>query len=279
MDTLLFLSAPFTACLLLVGILGYFGNHILSRGVIFVDIAVAQVAALGTMIGILLGFAEGSFYSSLFSLGFTLVVVSLFAVSKFQHREISQEVIIGIIYCLALAAAMLLVDMVPGGSNYIQKTLTGAILWVTWTDNLLTFVIFASVATIHLFVIKRFIKISMGEKGGLTRSQLLWSELIFYVTFGIVIVNAVKIGGIFLVFMYLIGPAATALFISEKWSLRFIFSWLIGFVGSVIGVLISYHYDFSNGPTIVCVLGLFLILIGLLSKNNKKETLKSMIRS
>jgi len=272
MDTILFLAAPITACLLLSGILGYFGNHILSRGVIFVDIAVAQVAALGTMIGILLGANEGSLFSSLFSLGFTLIIVSAFAISKFKHKEFSQEVIIGIIYCMALAAAMVMVDMVTGGSNFIQKTLTGAILWVTWKDNLILFIIFSVILLLHMFFLKKFIKISQGERDSFPLSELRLLELVFYITFGIVVVQSVKIGGIFMVFMYLIGPAAMTHFITENWRKRFFLSWIFGFLGSLIGLFVSFKYSFSNGPTIVCTLGLMLFFIALFSKNPNKHT-------
>jgi len=271
MEIIQFLAAPFTACFLLAGILGYFGNHILSRGVIFVDIAVAQVAALGTMIGILIGVNEGSLFSSLFSLGFTLLIVSAFAISKFKHKEISQEVIIGFIFCMALAGAMLMVDMVTGGSNFIQKTLTGVILWVTWKDNLILFIIFSVVVILHLFFLKRFITISQGDRDSFHPSELRLLELVFYISFGIVIVQSVKIGGIFMVFMYLIGPAAMTVFITESWKKRFILSWVFGFFGSIIGLLISFKYNFSNGPTIVCILGLMLFIIALVSKKPNKQ--------
>ena len=259
-DTIQFLAAPFTACLLLVGILSYFGNHILSRGIIFIDIAVAQVAALGTMIGILVGLVDGSLQASLFSLFFTVVILGVFAISKFEHKEISQEVIIGIIYGLSLAIALLLVEVTPGGSNFVQKSLTGAILWVTWTDVLIMLIIFAIIGFIHIFFAKRFIEISVGNKGNFSKSQLKMLDLLFYVTFGFVVVKAVDIGGIFVIFTYLIAPASIGTIISTKWSSRLGIAWLMGFIGSVVGICISYTYNFPNGPTIVVVLGIFLVI-------------------
>ena len=181
LETLIFLATPFSACVMLVLILGYFGNHILSRGVIFVDIAVAQVAALGTMIGILLGATEGSFVASLISLGFTLLIVSVFAISKFQHKELSQEVIIGIIYCIALAVAYLLVDVVPGGSNFVQKTFTGAIVWVTWNDLFKTGSLFAVIAVIHLLIYKKTLAITENRHFDMTPNTIRLFDLIFYV--------------------------------------------------------------------------------------------------
>jgi len=121
LDNLLFLAPPITASILLAGILSYFGNHILSRGIIFIDIAIAQIAALGTMIGLLFGFAEESFSVQIISYVFTLAIMALFALTKFQKQIIPQEAIIGIIYCLGLGLAMLLAERIPGGSNFITK--------------------------------------------------------------------------------------------------------------------------------------------------------------
>jgi len=271
-ETILFLLPPFTVCLLLAGLLSYFGNHILSREVIFVDIAVAQVASLGTMIGIMMGMTEGTLGSYLFSLAFTVIIVSIFAVSKFKNKELSQEVTIGIIYCMALAIAMLLVDSVTGGSNFIQKTFSGAILWVTWTDVLITALIFAPLFVIHMFFQKSFIRISDGDVDGYKESTIKLYNLIFYITFGIAVVQSVKIGGIFVVFMYLIGPAAMALFITDVWKLRFFMSWLMGFIGSVLGISVSYNYNLPNGPTIVCMLGVMLFITSLATRKREVAT-------
>ncbi|MBN1482308.1 metal ABC transporter permease [candidate division KSB1 bacterium] len=272
METLLFLATPFAACVILVLILCYFGNHILSRGVIFVDIAVAQVAALGTMIGILLGASEGSLFSLLISLGFTLIIVSAFAVSKFQHKELSQEVIIGIIYCMALAIAYLLVDSVPGGSNFVQKTFTGAILWVTWSDILKTGLLFAVVGIVHLLIYQKTLAITENRKSEMTAAAVRLYDLIFYITFGFVVVESVKIGGIFVVFMFLIGPAAIAMFLASTWRMRFLLSWSAGLVGSFFGILLSYKFNFPNGPTIVCILGAMLLTTALVSRKRVNQT-------
>ena len=264
-ETLLFLSTPIAACILLVLALSYFGNHILTRGVIFVDIAVAQVAALGTMIGILLGAAEGSLAGSLISLGFTLAIVSVFALSKFQHEELSQEVIIGIIYCMALAIAYLLIDAVPGGSNFVQKTFTGSILWVTWKNLLGTAVLFLIIGGIHALIYKKTVVISEGRTNELRSGAYKLYDLVFYITFGFVVVEAVKIGGIFVVFMFLIGPAAISMFFAKTWRSRFALSWAIGILASIIGIYLSYKFSLPNGPAIVCVLGAALIVAALSS--------------
>ncbi len=259
MDTILFLAAPMTASLLLAIILSYFGNHILTRGIIFIDIAVAQVAALGTMLGILIGIQDGTLLSAVVSLVFTLVILAIFSLSKFRHAELSREVIIGVIYCLALAIAMLLVDAVKGGANFVQKTFTGSLLWVGWGDLVQMLIIFALVMAVHAFFLKAFIRLSENADLAFGNKCYRRLDLLFYVTFGFVIVQAVKIGGIFLVFMLLIAPATLAQLYTDSWKKRFMLSFSIALVGSLVGIFISYQYNFPNGPTIVCTLGLMLI--------------------
>ena len=261
-DNLLFLSAPITVCILLSGVLSYFGNHILSRGIIFIDIAVAQIAALGTMTGLLLGYAEESAGVQVISYAVTIIIISLFALTKFSKQVIPQEAIIGIIYCVALALAMLLADRIPGGGNFISKTITGNILWVTWDKIFSCFIMFLLIGIIHLFFWKHFILIS-DTKNGLPYS--LWKtrmyELIFYITFGIVIVKAVAVGGIFFVFILLIAPTSAATLFTDKWKNRFIWSWVIGIIGSISGMYISYELNISNGPAIVTLLGTLVFVL------------------
>lgn len=259
-DNLIFLGPPIAACVILAGILSYFGNHILTRGIIFIDIAIAQIAALGTMTGLLLGFAEESFYVQFISYGFTILVISLFAILKSKKMAISQETIIGVLYCVALGLALLLAEKIPGGSNYITKTITGNILWVTWKQVLYTLIVVATVGVIHISYSKKFIKISenIGDKNESENNRFL--ELLFYISFGFVIVKAVFIQGIFLVFILLIAPAAIVRLFTADWKQRFIWSWVIGILGSIIGIYISYEYNVSNGPAIVCLLSAFVFI-------------------
>jgi zinc/manganese transport system permease protein len=279
-DTLLFLSAPITVSVLLAGVLSYFGNHILSRGIIFIDIAIAQIAALGTMIGLLLGFAEQSLHVQLISYAFTIVVIALFALTKFRKQVIPQEAIIGIIYCIGLGLAMLLAERIPGGSNFISKTITGNLLWVTWSEVLNCFIMLIIIIAIHLIFWKHFIVIS-DTKNGLPYS--LWRtrayELIFYITFSVVIVKAVPVGGVFLVFTLLIAPTAAATLFTQSWKKRFIWSWIIGILGSILGMYLSYTLNISNAPAIVTLLGVTVFILAFgrllgrrLPEINKKES-------
>lgn len=272
-ENIIFLAAPITISILMAGMLGYFGNHILSRGIIFIDIALAQIAALGTMIGLLLGFAEESGYIQGISLVFTIVIVSIFALTKFEKQRIPQEAIIGIIYGLGLGIAMLLAEKIPGGSNYISKTITGNILWVTWGQVLSCFIIFVIIGIIHICLGKYFLNISKSPKElPYSINKVRAFELIFYITFAIIIVKAVPVAGIFMVFILLIAPTAAVTLFTQNWKARFIWSWIIGVIGSLLGIYLSYEFNISNGPAIVCLLGIFVFIFAfakLLSKNNK----------
>ncbi len=262
-ETLLFLATPITASIILAGMLGYFGTHILTRRIIFIDIAVAQIAALGTMIGLLLGFAEEAIEVQMLSYLFTLIIIGGFAFLKSNALPIPAEAVIGIIYCLGLAGALLLAEKIPGGSNYITKTITGNILWVTWDKVIKLGILFAAIALIHFLLGNKFRNLSdkaNQEESGMTLNERLLN-LLFYVTFGVVVVKAVLIGGIFLVFTLLIAPAVAAAMFVLSWKGRLLWSWVIGLAGTVAGILISYWLNISNGPAIVCLLGLMVFVM------------------
>ena len=261
-ETILFLATPIAASVLLAGALGYFGTHILTRGIIFIDIAIAQIAALGTMIGLLLGFAEESGGIQLLSYAFTMIVIGSFAFLRTKESIIPAEAVIGIIYCLGLALALLLAERIPGGSNYITKTITGNILWVTWDKVLRIGLLFAGLGLIHLVFGAKFMSLSevCRINPDLSLRDKLYN-LLFYVTFCIVVVKAVLIGGIFLVFTLLIAPSLAAAMYFQSWLSRMAWSWLIGILGAVTGILLSYFLNISNGPAIVVFLGLLVFVL------------------
>ncbi|MEN8227781.1 MAG: metal ABC transporter permease [Bacteroidota bacterium] len=262
-ETLLFLATPITASIILAGMLGYFGTHILARKIIFIDIAVAQIAALGTMIGLLLGFAEEAMEVQMLSYLFTLIIIGGFAFLKSNALPIPAEAVIGIIYCLGLALALLLAERIPGGSNYITKTITGNILWVTWDKVIKLGLLFSAIGVIHLLLGKRFhnLSIQQDDKDSTLTLNNRFLNLLFYITFGVVVVKAVLIGGIFLVFTLLIAPSVAANMFVKSWKGRLLWSWIIGLLGTVTGILISYWLNISNGPAIVVVLGLLVFVM------------------
>ncbi|MCP4723991.1 MAG: metal ABC transporter permease [bacterium] len=274
LETITFLAAPIAGCIVMAGILSYFGNHILTRGLIFIDIALAQIAALGTMIGLLMGFTEDTISVEMVSLLFTMIIITIFALTKFEKQVIPQEAIIGIIYGLGLGLAWLIAEKIPGGSNFLTKTITGNILWITWGKVLAFFILFLLIAFIHYFFRKPFIRISESRKNlPYSIKKVRIYELIFYLTFSIVVVRTVPVGGIFLVFTLLIAPTAIATLFTQKWINRFIWSWIIGIAGSLAGVFVSYNMNISNGPAIVCLLGIMVFVMSLIKIiKNKTET-------
>ena len=262
-ETLLFLATPITASIILAGMLGYFGTHILTRRIIFIDIAVAQVAALGTMIGLLLGYAEEAMEVQMISYLLTMIILGAFALLKSDKLPIPSEAVIGIIYCLGLALALLLAEKIPGGSNFITKTITGNILWVTWDKVIKLALLFAAIGLIHFLLGKKFFDLSNQKNqkaSGLSLNER-FLDLLFYITFGLVVVKAVLIGGIFLVFTLLIAPSVAASMIAKSWKARLLWSWIIGLLGTVTGIIISYWLNISNGPAIVCVLGTLVFVM------------------
>ena len=276
-ENITFLAPPVVSCIISAGILGYYGNHILTRGIIFIDIAMAQIAALGTMIGLLIGYQEQSLNVRLISYGFTILVLILFSLIRTRKQSLPQEAIIGIFYCIALGMALLLAERIPGGSNFITKTITGNILWVTWDRVLHCTILFAVIGTV-LFIFRNKIRarsLTKDQEGGTLISEK-WPDLLFYVTFGIVIVNTVPVQGIFLVFILLIAPAAIAGLFTLNWQKRIIWSWAIGAAGSILGIYLSYTLNISNGPAIVCILGTSALILAFLKLFVRKNDVKNL---
>jgi ABC-type Mn2+/Zn2+ transport system permease subunit len=168
--------------------------------------------------------------------------------------------VIGIIYCLGLALSLLLAEKIPGGSNYISKTITGNILWVTWDKVIRLGLLFSAIGLIHLLLGRRFHDLS-DQKATVFSLKDRFFNLLFYITFGVVVVRAVLIGGIFLVFTLLIAPAVAAAMFVKTWNGKLIWSWIIGLLGTLSGMLVSYWLNISNGPAIVCILGLFIFVM------------------
>jgi zinc/manganese transport system permease protein len=261
LDVLSFLAAPFAACLVLVGILGYLGLHVLLRKVIFVDLALAQIAALGAVVAFVFGHQRGGVESFAFSLGAAFIGAAIFAWSRARRERVPQEAIIGITYVVASAATILVADRAPEGAEHIKELLAGSILWVTWPVVLRDLAICAAVGVFHWLFRKRFALISEDPEaafaGGLA---VRWWDFLFYLSFGVVITVSVEIAGVLMVFAYLVAPAIIALAATDRWSARIALAWLLGLAASALGLLASYQWDLPSGPAIVCALGLFLVL-------------------
>ena len=255
-EFLTFMAAPFAACLVLVGIHAYLGLHILRRGVIFVDLALAQMAALGITLGFLAGFGLHSRAAYFFSLGAALFGAGLFAATRMREARIPQEAIIGIVYVVSVAAGVLVLDRAPHGAEHLKTLLVGQILWVTWPEVVRDLFLYGAVGLFHWLARRPFLLISFDEAEARRRGLFLrlW-DFLFYATFGFVITISVPLAGVLLVFTFLIVPAVCAALISERIGTRLAIAWALGFAVSAAGCSLSYVLDLPTGATVVCAFG------------------------
>lgn len=253
--------APLVACMVIVAIHSYLGLHVIAREVIFVDLSLAQMAALGSTIAVFAGAEPDSGRAFAWSLGFTTLGAALFALSRSRIRgRVPQEAIIGIVYVVASAAALLVADRTAHGGEAIKDILVGSLLWVGWTPILRMAVVYVAVGLFHYAFRKRFQQISLAPEAAEAEGlNLRWWDFLFYLSFGAVIAFSVQIVGVLLVFSYLVVPAAVAFQFTEHWSGLAVISWLAGVLASAAGIAVSFRFDLPTGPVIVCVFGLLLL--------------------
>ncbi len=255
------LALPMLACVILTGIHCYLGIHVLMRKVIFVDLALAQVAALGAAVGAIAGIGVDSLSNYGFALIFTLVGAALFALGKFKDNRIPQEAVIGIVYAVSSAIALLVLAKSAVERDEIESMLTGRLLFVDAHEIIKTVIIYSAVALVHIVFAKGFFALSRDHAGGIASKA--W-DFVFYATFGVVVTSSVKMAGVLLVFSYLIVPAACAmLFLRKVWS-RLLLGWGLGLLGSLLGLIISAWWDLPVGPSIVGIFGLLFLLCTLI---------------
>lgn len=261
-DFMSLMVAPFAACLVLVGLHAYMGIHVLARGVIFVDLALAQIAALGATVALLAGFTlEGSAAYG-FSLLFALLGAGLFALTRTRRERIPQEAIIGITYVVASAASILAVDRAPHGAEHIKGLLVGSILWVTWPTIARIVAVYMGLGLFHWVFRRRFLQITLDtERARLEGISLRLWDFIFYASFGLMITLSVPIAGVLLVFCFLIVPAVSGALFSNRIGPQLFIGWGIGVAVSVIGCGLSYRLDLPTGATVVCTFGLVLLIL------------------
>jgi zinc/manganese transport system permease protein len=261
LEILQFLAAPFAASLVLAAILGYLGLHVLLRKVIFVDLALAQIAAMGTVVAFFFGHQPGGLASFSFSLGATVLGAAIFSWTRARRERVPQEAIIGITYVVASAATILIADRAPEGAEHIKELLAGAILWVTWSTVLKDLAVCAAVGVLHWILRRFFLLISEDPEAAFaSRMHVRWWDFLFYLSFGLVITLAVEVAGVLMVFAYLVAPAIIALASSDRWGVRLALAWGVGFLASALGIWASYRWDLPSGPAIVCSLGVFLVV-------------------
>lgn len=259
---------PFVACMLLVAIHSYLGLHVIAREVIFVDLSLAQMAALGTVVGLLIGFEPGSRTAYFFALGFTAIGAALFSLTRGMAKgRVPQEAFIGIVYVVASAAAILVADKAPHGADAIKDILVGSLIWVTWTTNRNLAIAYAILGAFYFIFRKRFLTISFHpEEAERQGWRIRWWDFWFYLAFGVVITFSVPVGGVLMVFTFLVVPAAIAFLYTRDMRRLAIISWTSGAVASALGLWASYRFDLPTGPLIVCTYGLLLLVAGMLRR-------------
>jgi zinc/manganese transport system permease protein len=266
MEMLQFLLLPFLASLILTGIHAYLGVHVVERGVIFVDLALAQIAALGATIAILAGMDPHGSEAYWISLAFTFLGAGLFSLARSRNAtRIPLEAFIGITYAVASAAAILAMSKATGETEHLKDMLVGNILAVSRHDVIKTAALYGAICLFHYIFRHKFLLITMDPARAKAEniSIRLW-DFLFYASFGFVVTSSVAIAGVLLVFCYLIVPSVGAMLFSERIGKRLAIGWTMGTLVSAFGVYLSVLLDLPTGATIVCTFGAILLLMFLL---------------
>jgi zinc/manganese transport system permease protein len=252
-DVLSLLWPPFVVAICLVGIHTYFGIEVLRRKVIFVDLALAQIAALGATVAFLLGHPVQSAAAYGYSLAFTLVAAVVLAFTRAWSTRIPQEALIGVIYVVAAAVAILLIDRAPQGAEHLRQILTGNI--VTSGIDELVFIapLYLAIAALHAILRRRL-------PDGVS---VAW-DFVFYAGFGIVVTSSVALAGVLLVFSFLIIPAAIGVLYADTLARQLAIGWLSGVMTSAAGLVLSFTVDLPTGAAMVCAFGAALAIAGVL---------------
>jgi zinc/manganese transport system permease protein len=272
MGTFEFLLAPFIASLILTGIHAYLGVHVVERGVIFVDLSLAQIAALGTTMAVLYGIEPHGTGAYVVSLTFTFIGAAVFSTIRGHRARIPQEAVIGICYAVASAAAILAMSKSAEQTEHLKEMLVGNILTVTWFEVGKTAVLYGLVGLFHYTFRKKFLMISMNPEKAEAQgiNTRLW-DFLFYASFGFVVTSSVAIAGVLLVFCYLIVPSVGAMLYSDRIGTRLAIGWTMGTLVSALGVYLSLQIDLPTGATIVCTFAIVLIVMALIRPLIRKK--------
>ena len=253
---------PIAACILLPWLLVYLGLHVVQRGIIFIDIAMAQMASLGICLAVLFHLDLESWTTFGIALAFTLIGAAIFSATGKRASQIPQEAVIGICYVVAAAAAVLLLSRAAEGDEEIKNMLVGNILLVTPREVWERFALFAAVGVFHFAFRKNFLLVSFDRDGAYEKGlRVRWWDFLFYAVFGLVVTSFVRIAGVLLVFTYLIVPAVCGVTLARRIGSRLLIGWIIALIGGVAGLFLSYWWDLPSGAAIVCTFGALLIAV------------------
>jgi zinc/manganese transport system permease protein len=262
MEALNFLVYPFLACLLLIVIHAYFGIHILQRGIIFVDLALAQFIGIGIALSFLLGEKHGT----LLALAFAMLGAFILSLSKRVARLVNIEAFIGVLYIFSVSAAILILDRSPHGLEEFKTILNGNIIWVTPREVFSTFLVYSAVGLLHFILRRQFLALTYEGKGG------AFLEFLFFASFAVVLVKSVKLAGILQVFSFLVIPALIGRLFSLKPFMILMIGWTVGVLITIAGIALSYTWDAPTAPVIVAGLALsFFVLLAAKAMAGKEK--------
>lgn len=255
MEVLSFLIYPFLGCLLLIAIHAYFGIHILERGVIFLDLSMAQFIALGISLSFYMGHEDSGRY--LYAIAFAVVGAAILSLSRQISKFVNIEAFIGVFYIFSLASSILILDRTPHGIDELKAILNGNILFITQRELVKMLVLYSTIGIVHAIFSKRFFALSFEGSGG-----YFW-EFLFFLSFALVLVSSVSTAGILQVFSFLVIPALIGRLYTREPFKVLLTGWLVGVLVSILGLFLSYRLDLPTAPLIVSFLSItfFLMLI------------------
>lgn len=282
-----FIAIPLLTCLILLSITSYFGIHVLKREIIFIDIALAQIAALGGVTALMIedifhvheimlgGYNISNLLAYVFSLLYCLGAAIIFSALKNPKIKVPIEAFIGIAYAFATTAAVIILDKGTGGDVHLHEMLTGTLLWTNWGQLVRLSITVLLVGGFHIVFRKKFIQLSetYNSRAGINKQQKLW-DFLFYFTFSIVVIEAVEIAGVLTVFAFLIFPAAISALFSVKWNNRILIGLIAGIIATLLGLYISITMDLTASPLIILFMGAILFL-GIIARSLRATGIRS----
>ena len=255
-----FMLPPLVACLIIIGIHAYLGIHIVERKVIFVDLSLAQVAALGAVIAYLFQMDIHGNGAYIVALLFTFIGAAVFSFTRTRDDKIPQEAIIGVVYVVSTSLAILMLSKSAEAAEHLQEMLVGNILFVSWHDIIRILILYVIIALFHIVFRRQFLAVSFSlEDAVKNKMKIRFWDFLFYVSFGFVVTNSVRMAGVLLVFSFLVVPAVCGVMFAERVWGRLIVGWIVGVAASVLGIWLSVRFDFPTGASVVCAFGAVLV--------------------
>jgi len=259
-----FMLTALATALVLGGIHAYLGFHIVRRGVIFVDLALAQMAALGVGLSVLFGLEHNEIASYFLALGTTLVGALIISLLRYCSAKAPLEAFIGIIFASAQALVIALLAKTPSGTEHLKETLIGSIFTVNPMHVLKSAILYAVIGVVHFVLRKPLFLITENPDEAKRRGyNLFWWDVFFYGGFGFVVTSSVQMAGVLLVFALLVIPSVASLIITEQTGVQLAIGWIFAVVAAFVGLIVAFMHDLPAAPAILLVMTVMLTLIGM----------------